>query len=63
MERVLWLEHGEGGRYVAMENLGLREKNKNRGKLVNKIQQVEAVSAPAFNVPSNNWEIICISFY
>ena len=63
MERVLWLEHGEGGRYVAMENLGFREKNKNRGKLVNKIQQVEAVSTPAFNVPSNNWEIICISFY
>ena len=39
-----------------MENLRFREKYKNWGKLVNKIQQVEAVSTPAFNVPSNNRE-------
>ena len=39
-----------------MKHLRLREKNKNRGKLINKIQQVEAVSTPAFNVPSNNRE-------
>ena len=45
-----------------MEHLRLREKNKNRGKLINKIQQVEAVTTPAFNVPSNNWDI-CISIH